>query len=320
MHHVAVSILNYNSSRSTIACVQSLLSAQHAAEGGYLLDVFIADNNSATEDQDRLRQALADIPNVHIQINTRNQGFAAGHNGNLRVIFLRAIPDFVWVLNNDCLVYAESLPALLKCSSQHPEVGIWGATVLESDGETLQCAGGCFYNSWISTYRQYGHGQALASIDQLESVEFDYIAGASLFFPAAVLYKGLCSPVSAPSVKSGLDQHWLNQSFFLYFEELDLARRLKQGFSMAWCKGALIRHAGGSSTGTDGGRRNRLAEYHSTLSALKYTRMYHPGRLWCMAPARYLLKCLQYIVKGDFRLLWPLTRAYRDFVCALRRQ
>ena len=304
MVRIAVSILNHNSAQSTVACVQSLLNAAQEQSGACLLEIFVADNASAERDRHTLQQSLTELPNVYVQMNSGNMGFAAGHNRNLANIFHRFSPDYVWILNNDCLVYAQTLSSLVESSVRHPEVGIWGATLLEADGETIQCAGGCFYNSWISSYRQYGRGKNLEFIDELEAVEYDYIAGASLFFPVATLQKGLRSIDTT---------QWLNESFFLYFEELDLAQRLKPGFGMDWCKRALVKHAGGASTGTVENQRTELAEYHSTLSALKFTRMYYPRRLWVMAPARYFSKCLLLLVGGDFRLIGPLSQAYRDF-------
>ena len=104
-----------------------------------------------------------------------------------------------------------------------------------------------------------------------------------------------------------------DETFFLYFEELDLAKRLKPEYRMAWCKEAVIRHIGGVSSGTESNNRSEMAEYHSTLSALKFTRLYYPQRLWVMAPLRYMLKCLQLILKGKPGLIKPLTHAYRDF-------
>ncbi len=310
MTRVAVSILNHNSAKSTVACVQSLQDAEQEKGGAYLLEIFVADNASDELDRHTLQQALAELPNVHVQMNPENMGFAAGHNHNLAAVFQSSSPDYVWILNNDCQVYEEALSSLIDSSVRHPEVGIWGATLLEADGETIQCAGGCFYNSWISSYRQHGKGKTRAQIDQLESVEFDYIAGASLFFPVATLQNGL---YSMPGDESEDTQQWLNEDFFLYFEELDLAQRLKPGFGMDWCKDALVRHVGGESTGASDGQRTELAEYHSTLSALKFTRQYYPQRLWFMKPARYLAKTLQLLVKGKFHLFAPLTRAYRDY-------
>lgn len=307
---VAVSILNHNSAQSTVACIQSLLVADQV---GYVLEVIVADNASEEGDRRYLQQSIVDQRNVKLRINSENLGFAAGHNRNLEDIFLRFNPDYVWVLNSDCLVQANALSRLIESAERHPEVGIWGATLLESDGETIQCAGGCFYNSWLSSYRQYGQSRALNDIDQLENPVFDYIAGASMFLPLATLQKGLQPARALPVEKHTVGQQWLNESFFLYFEELDLVKRLNSGFGMGWCKEALIRHSGGVSTGAFENQRTELAEYHSTLSALKFTRLYYPHRLWIVVPARYFSKLLLLLVRGDLRLIGSLSRAYREF-------
>jgi GT2 family glycosyltransferase len=310
---VTVSILNHNSAQSTIACVKSLLIAGKAVGNDYRLEVFIADNASGCDEQHQLRQFLDEFPNVHFQINDENLGFSAGHNGNLQAIFTQSSPDYIWLLNNDCLVDQDALRALSECAQQKPEVGLWGATLLEPNGVTIQCAGGCFYNSWISSYRQYGHGKALIEIDQLKPVKYDYIAGASLFFPVATLQNGL-RPLPMSSIAGNTDhKQWLNESFFLYFEELDLTKRLQSDYSMGWCRNALITHTGGVSTGAVDKKRTVIAEYHSTLSALKFTRLYYPRRLWVMVPARYIFKCFLLLVNGGGHLIKPLTQAYWDF-------
>jgi len=313
LNRLAVSILNYNSAQSTIACIQSLLVAAKSASETCHLEIFISDNGSKAEDQRQLQQAMEEIPTVHLRINDKNLGFSAGHNRNLGAIFSDFKADYIWILNNDCLITEAALGALVMCARNSPEVGIWGATLLESDGQTIQCAGGCFYNTWISSYRQYGHGKHVSQLDQLKSVEYDYIAGASLFFPVATLQKELWPTTGADADQPAGKQQWLNERFFLYFEELDLAKRLKAGIGMAWCKSALIKHVGGSSTGTSNSQRSELAEYHATLSALEFTRLYYPRRLWLMAPSRYFFKLLVLLVRGDTRLIGVMTKAYRDF-------
>jgi GT2 family glycosyltransferase len=57
-------------------------------------------------------------------------GFAAGHNRNLAKILGDAIPDFIWLLNNDCLIDFQCISELLTCARNRTEVGIWGATLL----------------------------------------------------------------------------------------------------------------------------------------------------------------------------------------------
>ena len=164
MSRVAVSILSHNSAQSTIACVQSLLAAEEAGGNRYQLDIFISDNASDAEDQQKLQLSLYESAKLHLQLNSENLGFSAGHNRNLKAIFTESSPDYVWLLNNDCLVADDALSALVECAQLNPGVGIWGATLLESDGKTIQCAGGCFYSTWVSSYRQYGHGKPLAKV------------------------------------------------------------------------------------------------------------------------------------------------------------
>ena len=313
MVSVAVSILSFNSTVQTLECVQSFLSVSDQENQVYSLALFVADNGSSDEEQRLLKQSLSELPATqtvsirHIQ-HRQNMGFAAGHNSNIEFILRHGKADFIWLLNNDCLVNPNTTAELIKSAAKRPDVGIWGATVLEQNGQTIQCAGGCFYSPWLSTFRQYGQGLSLEQLSGLNEQKFDYLSGASLFFPVKVLQEGLLKPAG-----NGSGLPWLNEAFFLYFEELDLARRLKPELTMGWCKQALLTHIGGSSTGTSGNNRSAAAEYHSSLSALKFTRIYYPRRLWLVAVVRYILKCFQLLIKGRFRLLAPLTRAYRDF-------
>ncbi len=220
---IAVSILNYQASSATIACVQSLLAAETNDENEYRLQIYVADNASNADDQQRLREGLAGMRHVHRYSHDANLGFAAGHNQNLAKILGNSTPDFIWLLNNDCLVDPQSIRELLTCASNHPEVGIWGGTLLESDGETIQCAGGCFYSSWVSSYRQHGRGIMLARQNQLDSADYDYIAGASMFMPASTLVSGL----GPPEPPYNTQKHpWLNEEFFLFFEVFFLTTRL----------------------------------------------------------------------------------------------
>ena len=313
MIQVAVSILNYNSTQSTIACVQSLLEADQSAKNGHQLNIFVADNGSGGDHPEKLSLGMAGKPGIQLTLNPENLGFAAGHNRNIEAIFSRMSPDYIWLLNNDCEIDKKALAALLDSAQANPQVGIWGATLVEEDDKTIQCAGGCVYNSWLSTFRRFGRGKSVFRRDRIREKQLDYMAGASLFFPAAALESGFEPIPTLPGHEAAAAGHYLNENYFLYFEELDLAKRLKPDLEMAWCRDALIRHEGGISAGTRHNKRSATAEYHSTLSALKYTKFYYPRRLWFVGSARYLLKSLLLVFIFEFQLLKPLTLAYRDF-------
>lgn len=310
MSSIAVSILNYQAAQETIECVKSLLKAGEVVNPKCLLDIRVADNSSNVADQQVLQAGLKNLPNVAVHFNPENVGFAAGHNRNIAGIFERSQPDYLWILNNDCQVKDTSLSELIDCATKQPEVGIWGATLLEADGETVQCAGGCFYNHWLSSYKQYGRGINLGQLEKLPMANFDYIAGASMFMPSATLLNGLgpaMGPVDKPQAQ------WLNETFFLYFEELDLAARLKPGIDISWCRAAYICHKGESGSSSKSGSRSPQGEFHSSLSALKFTHLYHPGKIWLMAPARLAIKSLFNLLTWRFDLIRALFSAYQHF-------
>ncbi|HEY5700639.1 MAG TPA: glycosyltransferase family 2 protein, partial [Gammaproteobacteria bacterium] len=297
---------------STLACVRSLIDAADMCDDCDL-EIVVGDNGSDDSERDRLHRGLADDPRVQLIDYKVNLGFAAGHNRNLEAVLARTRPDFTWLLNNDCVVESQCIDALLNCASRNPEVGIWGATLLELDDRNIQCAGGCTYNSWLTTYRSHGRGIPSSKRHRLKRVQFDYVSGASMFFPIGTIETGLIPARKLSNIETDRAFELLNESFFLYFEELDLAERLKPGLSLGWCRDALILHTSGHTTGAAGSRRSAQAEYHSTLSALKFTRLYYPRRLWLMAPARFLAKSAQLLFTGNFRLLGSMVSAYQDF-------
>lgn len=306
---VAVSVLNYGAAEETARCIESLLGSREAV--GVDLRIAVADNGSDPGDYETLARLLTDLPGVRLFRHERNLGFSAGHNRNIERLLAGGPPDFFWLLNNDCRVGEETLQAFLECARQRPVVGIWGATLLEADGRRVQCAGGCFYRPWLSSYRSHGAGLPVEEVESMEEPEFDYVAGASLFMPAATLAEGLDPPRGHGKAVS---RPWLNEEFFLYFEELDLARRLRPGWSMGWCRRAVVQHDGGLGTGSGAARRSARGEYHSTLSALKYTALYRPAPLWLMAPARLLAKTAVNLLTLRLDLLRPLWAAYGAFL------
>ena len=310
---IAVSILNYCTTVQTLKCVSALLSDAGDHLSSVRLTIWVADNGSNPEEYYVLQNGLHPLEGVYLRQYECNVGFAAGHNRNVGAILAEGRPDFIWLLNSDCLVHDGCIEALLTCALERPEIGIWGATLLESDGRTIQCAGGCAYNSWLSLYRQHGRGVSVRDRDRLGWRGNSYVAGASLFLPISTLEHGLYPPKYLRGRAIRGSAPLLNETFFLYFEELDLVERLKPQTGVSWCRDALVTHAGGQSTGTAGNLRSAQAEYHSTLSALKFTQLYYPGRLWIMAPARYMLKCAQLLFTGNYKLIDSVNSAYRDF-------
>lgn len=303
---VAVSIVNYGLPSLTIKCVALLAKASADNQSICHLDIYIADNYSTDSNAENLLLGLSGYENVTLIRNEKNFGFAGGHNVTLRKIVEQGY-DYVWLLNSDCEVSSSALRHHMESVLAETEPALWGSTLLESDGETVQCAGGCSYNPWLSTFRQLGKGRRLDELDKLNVESMDYVSGASMFFATKLLFT-----MSPPAETQG-EVQYLNESYFLYFEELDFVQRLPKNVKLGWCKSAILIHEGGASTDATKGKRSSVAEYHSTLSSLKYTFFYHRNKLLIVYPFRFIAKLVQLSMSGNFSLMKNVMKAYSSF-------
>ncbi len=319
--HTAVIILNWNNWPDTLACLNSLARLWQYEK----ISLIVCDNASEDESVARLRAWAGErfAPNNRRELSaaewdrhsppTRpfrftlihvgaNLGFAGGNNRGLRYALQCETFDYLWILNNDTVVAPDSLSHLIRCAETRPEIALFGASVLDlARPDILQCAGGCRYYPWITVFREALNGQAWQSSLTAPAPRLDYIYGASLFLRAEAVRR------------CGL----LNEDYFLFYEELDYARRLARlGHGLAWCRPSRVYHKGSASIGRPGqaSRAQRIqANYHENLSTLKYTANFHPRLLWLVLPLRFSLKSLVLLLRRDFYLFPPLWRAYRDF-------
>ncbi len=317
---IGIVLVNWNGAADTITCLQTIFPVRDPADP----PVVVVDN--ASPDHSRrdilhwLQQARvphlelreeelettdrisADASEVILVAANHNRGFSAGNNIGIRLLLRYYDPEYVFLLNNDTVLCGDTLGALRQSVVNRPDTGIWGCTIVEFDNrQVVQCAGGARFSAFIPRNRPAGAGKRVESILNVESnVQFDYIAGAAMLIKSDFFKK------------SGL----LNEAHFLYYEELDLAQRLKaQKYSLGWVPNALVAHKGGASTGAvTGTRRKRSAfsEYHANLSFFIYLRNHHRRTLFLQVPIRFLLKFASYCATLQPGLLFSLIKACRD--------
>ena len=84
---------------------------------------------------------------------------------------------------------------------------------------------------------------------------------------------------------------FMEESYFLYFEEIDWARRNGGRFAMGFARGATVYHKHGGSIGSSAkvGGRSPAAEYWLLRAKLLFYRRYHP----LLLPVIWLQGCVQ---------------------------
>src|SRR5688500_2937982 len=131
----------------------------------------------------------------------------------------------------------------------------------------MQTLGGDRYNRRLARSRPIGRPPSSREPFDASVVvrEMSYVSGASLCVTRAY--------VEAVGL--------LDESYFLYGEEIDWVTRARGKFALAYAHDSVVYHKEGRTTGAsrDGARRTALADYFMIRSRLRFTWMHAPAAL-----------------------------------------
>ncbi|MFI5048011.1 MAG: glycosyltransferase family 2 protein, partial [Acidimicrobiia bacterium] len=213
MTSVGVVVLQYRNWPAVGACLDAVLQQGVAPEL-----VCVVDNASGDGSVEGIRRAF---PAVTVLELGANRGYAAGMNAG--VAHLHEV-DLVLLVTHDCVLGEGALAALAYAMGHDERIGIAGPLLaLRSEPNLVFSAGGTFYGPRLAT----GHTGAGEPVEQwLGAPVHDaaFVDGACLLVRTQVL-----------SEVGGLDE-----GYFLYFEETDLARRVvRAGWRVVCVRDAL---------------------------------------------------------------------------------
>jgi GT2 family glycosyltransferase len=208
-----------------------------------------------------------EAPLVLIDVGA-NLGFAGGCNVGIRYATRQPDCAYVWLLNNDTVVDPAALSALVRRLRSQPSAGQCGSRLVDyHDPAVVQTLGGEQYNKWLGHIRPIGAGRGTPAAVDPAWVEgrMSYVSGASLCVTRAFVER------------TGL----LDESYFLYYEELDWTARARGRFTLAYADDSVVYHKGGASTGCDrsGARRNASGDFFVLRNRLRFTRRHAPEAL-----------------------------------------
>ncbi len=125
-----VIVLNYRRPDETIECVDSVLKSGVV---GFSLHVLIVDNSEGEESCKRLQKQYPKLEVIH---NTENLGYAEGNNVGIRSA-LKQQADYIFILNNDCIIESTTLSLLLHAEAQYQDTGILSPLVCRYQERTV---------------------------------------------------------------------------------------------------------------------------------------------------------------------------------------
>jgi hypothetical protein len=232
------------------------------------------DNASGDDSLPRLREAFADPKwrgRVEVVDASRNGGFGSGVNvGVRRALAVDPNLRHVYILNPDAVIEPGALLALVRFMDDHPDAGMLGNEVRNHDANFTR--GFRFPTFWSEFEGAFGFGplsrllrKYVIPVDPGGSAVVDWVSGVSMLVRREVF------------ATVGL----FDEDFFLYFEEIDLAKRLRDGgFQTYFVADVVVYHVGGLSTGFRDETR-RMPGYWFDSRRRYFVK--HHGRLYAAA-------------------------------------
>ena len=301
---VAAIIVNYRTASAAIEAARSL----DADLAAYEHVIYIVDNDSRDGSVSALRAAFGEGTGsgaIEVIDTGHNGGYGFGINVAVRAAgLLPHAPRYFYILNPDAQADPGSVQKLITFLDAHPEAGVVGSLVHDPAGE-IQARAFRFPSVWseLEGTAHWGPLTALlrkhqVALDPDETTEVDWVPGTSMLVRREVFST------------AGL----FDEGFFLYFEEVDFARRVKKaGWKVYYLAGAGITHIGSLATGmTDASRR--MPRYWFQARRRYFVK--HHGRLYgALSDAAWLSGHALFIAKQRVRRrrAFVRPRLWRDF-------
>ncbi len=341
---LSVIIVSWNTRDLLAQCLESVFRSQYSEFSGQLqlntehcllnTEVFVVDNASSDGSAAMVRERF---PQVRLIENRENVGFARANNQAIR----ESAGQYVLLLNSDTIVQPGALQNMVAFMQAHAEAGIVGAYLLNRDGTPQSCFGNfptvlsetvfawgldshLPFSRWVHPQVfledspengllreplarsatgeppvQHFHRNAGERKFMKNYQETDWVQGAALMIRRDVLRQ-----------VGGMDE-----SYFMYSEEIDLAYRVKQaGWRNYVLKTAPVIHLGQQSA-IQMPARMKVELFRSKKKYFKkYRGAFSALFLECVFASSILAKRVFYGLTGNRSQSELWTQAWRHYV------
>jgi GT2 family glycosyltransferase len=210
---VDVIVVCWNDKEKIATALDSVFALSEVRNDPSFARVVVSDNGSSDGSREFIRERYGD--RVKIVENGANLGFAAGCNRAFDATQSR----YIYLLNPDAELRDGALSAIVAFLDSSPHCGIAGSRIYNLDGTIQESCGefdtwtGAFLRSsaWgeLPLFRRFANGAILREWDYEGERRVDLVIGAAMAIRRAML-----DQIGA-----------FDERFFLYHEEVDLAKR-----------------------------------------------------------------------------------------------
>lgn len=249
---LGIVIVSYNTRELLRRCLETVY-----ASVGLTFQVCVVDNASPDGSAVMVAQ---DFPQALLIANPDNPGYPTANNQGLRLLGFEgdcaAAPRYALLLNPDTEVPPDALAQVLAIMDARPEFGVLGPKLVRPDGSLDLACRRSFPSPEVSFYRMAGLSRLfpgsrrfgrynLTYLDPDQEAEVDSVVGAFMLVRREAI------------ARVGL----LDDTFFMYGEDLDWAFRIKQaGWRVLYAPQVTVLHV------------KRAASRHSPRARIEFWR------------------------------------------------
>lgn len=228
---LSIIIVSWQTRKYLRKCLESIFSNK----GSVNIEVIVIDNASTDGTANIIKN---EFPQVKLVSNEQNLGFAKANNQGLKI----ALASYILFLNPDTEIRPQTLTKSLEFFKTHKDAGAVGCQILNTDN-SLQLSVRRFPTLWsqflilykihhlfpnLKTFKNY----LAKDFDYSRALEVEQIMGSFILTKKEIMEK-----------IGGFDE-----KFYLWFEEVDLCKRLKNaGYKIYYTPQAQITHFGAQS-------------------------------------------------------------------------
>lgn len=228
---ISIIIVSWNVHDLLRDCLRSI--AQHVRTPH---EIVVVDNHSSDRTLEMLQH---EFPDVIVIANGHNVGFSRANNQGWQ----KSRGQYVCFLNPDTEMISDPFAALINYLRHHPQAGVIGPKLLNADRSHQLSVRSfpTFTDQAFILLKLRWLGKVVPSLRKyqfspesraIEPVTVDQVMGACMVMPRTVLADGGS----------------FDEGYWIWFEEVDLCRRLKnKGLEVVYYPQAEIIHLGGQS-------------------------------------------------------------------------
>ncbi len=279
MQITSIITVNFNQPEVTIAFLKSIKANTHENA----VEVILVDNGSIEDYEFAYKKVYPNLVYIRSEVNL---GFAGGNNLGIRV----ASGEFLLFLNNDTEIVENTVDVLKEELNQHPEIGMLSPLILYHDQpDIIQYAGFTEMNYLTCRNKGIGHMEVDKGQYNMDSRETGYCHGAAM----------MCRKSILESVG------FMEEHFFLYYEELDWCEKFKRAGKLIWFTGKTrIYHKESISVG----KESSIKTYFMTRNRMLFIRRNTGAIITLIFSIYYILfactkQMMQYVLKGRLDLI-----------------